>query len=97
MTIESILEQWEWSGYTPQAKDMPLYVLDKIAVKLFSNTPATGDKGMQDEILVDIFEYLTIRQLYNLGFLPDSWVEEEFGNQEKLGDSYAQDYKEFNE
>jgi hypothetical protein len=97
MTIEQILEQWEWAGYNPDLKNMPDYVLNHIVNKLFTDTPASGDKGTQADILVDLFDCLNIKQLYNLGFLPNTWILEEYQTQIDNGDSYARDYKEFNE
>jgi hypothetical protein len=97
MEIEQILEQWDWAGYSPDLKSIPDYIVDNISVKLFTNTPASGDKGTQTDILVDLFDCLTIKQLYNLGFLPDAWILEEYQTQKDNDDSYIRDYKEFNE
>ena len=85
--LETILNEWEYSGYAPEYKDLPEELRTNIAVKLFQDTPASGYKGDQDEILTTIFESLDIRQLYALGFLPEDWIQDEYENQEKISDS----------
>jgi len=79
--LETILNEWEYSGYAPAYKDLPESLRETIAVGLFKNTPADGYKGDQDDILADLFEYLNIKQLYALGFLPEDWIQDEYENQ----------------
>lgn len=85
--LETILNEWEYSGYAPEYKDLPEELRTNIAVKLFQDTPASGYKGDQDEILTTIFESLDIRQLYALGFLPESWIQDEYANQVSIQES----------
>ena len=76
--LETILNEWDYSGYAPAYKDLPEDIRTNIAVKLFKDTPASGYKGDQDEILATIFEALDIRQMYALGFLPEDWIQDEY-------------------
>lgn len=76
--LETILNEWEYSGYAPEYKDLPEELRTNIAVKLFRDTPASGYKRDQDEILATIFEALDIRQLYAIGFLPEYWIQDEY-------------------
>lgn len=85
--LETILNEWEYSGYAPEYKDLPPSLREIIASGLFKDTPASGYKGDQDEILATIFEALDIRQLYAIGFLPEDWIQDEYENQEKISDS----------
>jgi hypothetical protein len=97
MTTQSILEEWYEAGFTPEFNYLPKEIQDKIAIKLFDSTPASGDKGMQDDILVEMFAVLDVKQLYALGFLPDAWIEEEYDNQLSIEENDKRAYKEFNE
>lgn len=76
--LETILNEWEYSGYAPEYKDLPPSLREIIASGLFKNTPASGYKGDQDEILATIFEALDIRQLYAIGFLSEDWIQDEY-------------------
>ena len=85
--LETILNEWEYSGYAPEYKDLPPSLKEIIAVGLFKDTPADGYKGDQDEILAGVFEILNIKQLYALGFLPEDWIQDEYENQAIIQES----------
>lgn len=74
ITVQDIISYWYEAGYTPLYKDMPSYYQEEIAIKLFENSPIAGDKGKQDDILNEMFEYLNVDYLYNLGLLPDAYI-----------------------
>ena len=90
--LETILNEWEYSGYAPEYKDLPPSLREIIAGGLFKDTPASGYKGDQDEILATMFETLNIKQLYNLGFLPEDWIQDEYENQAIIQESDDYDF-----
>lgn len=87
MDTITILEQWEDSGYTPDYKDLPPNLQENIAIKIFQNTPSSGNKSIQMDILNDIFTALDIMQMYNLGFITDDWVKSEYEDQLSIQES----------
>lgn len=67
------LREWE---YTIDYQFVPEHIKEEIAVKLFTDTPASGDKGAQEDIIQDLCDKLRIDQLYNMGLVEDKWLQE---------------------
>lgn len=78
MEIQNILHdfrEWEYKiDYSYWVVGTPLQ--EEMAVKLFTNTPASGDKGIQDDIIEDLCDYFRIDQLYNMGLISEQWIRE---------------------
>lgn len=69
------LKEWEYKiDYNYWVVGTPLQ--NEMAVKLFTDTPASGDKGIQDDILEDLCDYFRIDQLYNMGLISEQWIRE---------------------
>ena len=73
LDIVNILKEWE---YELDYSFIPEHIKDEMAVKLFTNTPASGDKGIQDDIIEDLCDRLRIDQLYNMGLISNQWIRE---------------------
>ena len=77
MEIQDILHDLKESDYRVNYSYITGTSLqDTMAVKLFTDTPASGDKGIQDDIIQDLCEYLRADQLYNMGLISEQWVRE---------------------
>jgi hypothetical protein len=68
-------------------------LVEKLAIRLFSNTNLAGCKSDQDEILTKILdgEILSISQQYQLGLITDQDVIYECKNRNDIADSDAFD------
>jgi hypothetical protein len=67
------LKEWE---YRIDYQFIPDYIKDSIVAKLFTDTPASGNKGIQEDIIQDLCDKLSIDQLYNMGLVEDKWLQE---------------------
>jgi hypothetical protein len=65
------LKEWE---YTMYYEFIPEHIKEEIAVQLFTDTPASGNKGIQEDIIQDLCDKLRIDQLYNMGLVNDKWL-----------------------
>lgn len=65
------LREWE---YTMYYELVPEHIKEEIAVKLFTDTPASGDKGIQEDIIQDLCDKLRIDQLYNMGLVNERFL-----------------------
>lgn len=65
------LKEWE---YTMYYKFVPEHIKEEIAIKLFTDTPASGDKGIQEDIIQDLCDKLRIDQLYNMGLVNERFL-----------------------
>lgn len=65
------LREWE---YTMYYEFVPEHIKEEIAIKLFTDTPASGDKGIQEDIIQDLCDRLRIDQLYNMGLINDRFL-----------------------
>lgn len=65
------LREWE---YTMYYEFVPGHIKEEIAVKLFTDTPASGDKGIQEDIIQDLCDRLRIDQLYNMGLVNERFL-----------------------
>ena len=67
------LKEWE---YKIDYQFVQEHIKEEIAVKLFTDTPANGDKGIQEDIIQALCDKLRIDQLYNMGLVEDKWLQE---------------------
>jgi hypothetical protein len=65
------LKEWEYKMYY---EFIPEHIKEEIAVRLFTDTPASGNKGIQEDIIQDLCDKLRIDQLYNMGLVNDKWL-----------------------
>lgn len=65
------LKEWEYKMYY---EFVPEHIKEEIAIKLFTDTPASGDKGIQEDIIQDLCDKLRIDQLYNMGLVNDRFL-----------------------
>lgn len=69
------LKEWEYKiDYSYWVVGTPLQ--EEMAVKLFTDTPASGDKGIQDDIIEDLCDKFRVDQLYNMGLISEQWIRE---------------------
>ena len=78
MEIQNILhdlKEWEYKiDYNYWVVGTPLQ--EEMTVKLFTDTPASGDKGIQDDIIEDLCDKFRVDQLYNMGLISEQWIRE---------------------
>jgi hypothetical protein len=74
MEIQDILHDLREWEYTMYYELVPEHIKEEIAVKLFTDTPASGDKGIQEDIIQDLCDKLRIDQLYNMGLINERFL-----------------------
>ena len=73
-------------GVSFDLDDIPTYLVDTFAVKLFSGTVLSGDKGKQDDILNRINSMLTVQDQLDLEIITPAFLVEQYDNAEGLED-----------
>ena len=73
-------------GVSFDLDDIPTYLVDNFAVKIFSGTVLDGDKGRQNDILNKINSMLTVQDQLDLEIINPTFLVEQYDNAEGLED-----------